>query len=153
MLCKHGLRCGCMCQTSSILATLVNNVTSYYWIALLFLLNWFLCTFRNGWVHIIWTVPVGVEPFPMLYGWVRAPPTLQQGVDPTFFLCYDLFFHTHTHGRVPPVGIIWVSRSGKWRLFLIRLVRSISITKFSSLDHESHWNLFPWLFISCLCRS
>ena len=48
-----------------------------------------------------------------------------------FSLWWPLQTH-HTYGRGLPVGIIWLSRSGKWRQFLIRTVRIICIIKFCS---------------------
>ena len=64
-----------------------------------------------------------------------APPTLKRGIDPTCCLSYGLFVYTKTHSRGLPVVIIWVSWSGKWRLFMIHPVRMVIIIKFSSWCH------------------
>ena len=151
---KHGARFGRQYLTSFILYTLGTPVPSHFWIYLGLLLNWPLHTFRDVWVHIIWSVPVGVEPFHTVYGGVSAPPALHRGVGPNVCLSCDLSRHTRTRGRCIPFGIIWASRAVKWRLFLIRSVRIILvIIKFSYWGHESHWWLLPWIFISWLCRS
>ena len=84
-------------------------------------------TFHNVWVHIVGGIHVGVKPVRMVYGKFSAIPALQRGIGPTCWLSYNLFSHTHTRGRGLPFGIIWVSWSGKARLFLIRPVRIIYI--------------------------
>ena len=114
--------------------------------------NWPLCTFYNVWVNLVGAVPVGVALVHMVSGRVGSPQTLRWGVDPTQCLSYILLGHTHTHGRGLPVGIIWVSWSGKWRLFLIFPVIIISVMKLSSWGHKYHCCLFTWIFISWLCR-
>ena len=84
---------------------------------------------------------------------VSVTPALQRGIDPTCFLYYGLFCHTNVHCDSLPVSVIWANLTGKWGVFLFPPVRNISIMKSSSCSHESHWCLFPQIFISRLCRS
>ena len=104
----------------------------------------------NVCVHLVGSVPVGVEPVHMVCGGVIALPELQRGDVPNWWLSYGFFFNTDAHGRGILVDIIWVNQSGKWRMFLILPVRIISIMKSSSWGHESHWRLLPWVFTSRL---
>ena len=124
-----------------------------WWIMLCILLNELLFTFRNVWVHLVWKVTVGVEPVFMVSGWVGSPPTLQRGIDTTYCLYCGIFGHISTHVCGIPVDIIWVSQSGKWRMFLILPVRRIYIMKIFSWEHEHHLYLLLWLFVSCFWRS
>ena len=61
---------------------------------------------RNVRVHFVGAVSVGVEPVRVISGLVGAPPELQRGFDPTYFLSHGLFSHTYAYGRSLPVGII-----------------------------------------------
>ena len=128
-------------------------VPSHFWLVLGILLNGLLYTIRNVWVHILCTGPVGVEPANMVSRWVGATLTIQWGVDLTCCLSDGIFGHNHTNRRGLLVGIIWVNQNDKWRLFLIRSARSISIIKFSFWGHEYHWRMLPCLFISWFSRS
>ena len=89
----------------------------------------------------------------MISGGVITPPAIQKDVVPTCCLYYGLLDHTNLNGRGLPVSILWESLSGKWREFLIQLVRIISgFMLFSSWGHASHWRLLPSVLISFSCR-
>ena len=136
---KHGVRFGWGCLTYSVLDTLGTPVPFHWWIYFGILFNWPLCVFHNLWVHLIGVVHVVMEPINMVYGGVNASLVLQRGVYSNCCLSCGLFCPTRIHGRGTPVDILWLSRSGKWRLSLICPVRIIfGIMKLSSWGHEYH---------------
>ena len=117
------------------ISTLGNPFPSHLWIAMCILTHWLFWAFCNVWVPLFWAVPVVVEPFRMVSGRVSAPPELHRVIAITRCLPCGLLGHTHTRGYGIPVGIIWVSQAGKWKLFLILPVRGITIIKYSSRGH------------------
>ena len=64
-------------------------------------------------VHLVWAVTIGVEPVLMVPGGLIAPTEIHWGVEPTYFISYGIFGHTHTNGRDLPVGILCKSLVGK----------------------------------------
>ena len=111
---EHGAFCSLVCLNPFSLATLGTPAPSYCWNILGILLNWLVYTFRNIQVHLVGAVNVHVEPFRLVSGGVNASPALQGIVEPTCFLSYRLFSHTHTYNHGLPLGIVCSSWSGKW---------------------------------------
>ena len=100
--CKCGTPCGWGCLTFSILNTLVTLASSHCWIMLSVIFNWPLCTLCHVWVHIIWSVPVSVEPSFMVYGGGHCTPNTTEGHWPYLLLfLWPLLTHSCAQRRSP----------------------------------------------------
>ena len=152
-LCKHRAHCHWRYLTTFPLAILLTYASSHHGSAFSILLDWLFYPFSNARIPLVGAFSIVVKPVCIISGGFGAPPEIQRGIKPTCGISYGLFSHTHVHDRGLPVGIFGSSQRGERWTFLVHPGGCI----FWSLHlffwwHESHWCLFPWIFISSFFR-